>query len=754
MKKKFRKKALAAVIAAACSVNGLVVSNFAGSATNDVYEFELGTLSTADRIYTGQDREENPVEASGDSFVFLQDAGETASVEVTVEETGMYNLTIAAYTPYGNKTHNLLVNGVDQGQISFAENKTGFVEVDLGIFKLSAGTNTVTVKSSWGWTYIDYLKVTDASFPSLDAPKVLSDENATDETKRLMCYLRDVYGSHILSGQQEIYMYGPHDFEYEFNYIQNLTGELPAIRGFDYLNECNILYGSEDGTTDRMIDWAKNKGGIITASWHVTVPKDFANFTLGETKIDWSQATYGVWADDAHTVPATDFDTSQILVEGSKEREYWMACLDKLASSIKRLQDENIPIILRPLHEAEGGGGETGSWFFWGQDGSEVYKQLWRLTYDTLVNDYDLHNIIWEWNSYAYETSADWYPGDDYVDLVAYDKYNCTDWSTGQAVLNHNDSAITSTFYTIVEKYGSKKMVAMAENDSIPTLENLTSEKAGWLYFCPWYDGGSDNINFLSNPVFNTQEDLTTMYQSDYCITLDELPEDLYTSYSLEGFGEDQPATEPTEAETTEPVTTDAPDPTEPTETTAICIEPMGALSINNLPEKLEYDADSLEDIDFTDLTVSLDYYHGLDEHDVIYDNVSPLDYPEIFIVDTSEVKRTVPGTYTVTIKCADDVAAEYWVINNEATFEITITGSSQPTIEIGTPSLIGDADLDGKVGVSDVVKTAKFVSSSSMYPLQDAVAAANADVNYDKAINTLDVSKMIEYTLSRITEF
>ena len=31
-----------------------------------------------------------------------------------------------------------------------------------------------------------------------------------------------------------------------------------------------------------------------------------------------------------------------------------MACLETLAASIKRLQDENIPIILRPLHEAEG----------------------------------------------------------------------------------------------------------------------------------------------------------------------------------------------------------------------------------------------------------------------------------------------------------------------------------------------------------------------------------------------------------------
>jgi mannan endo-1,4-beta-mannosidase len=56
----------------------------------------------------------------------------------------------------------------------------------------------------------------------------------------------------------------------------------------------------------------------------------------------------------------------------------------------------------------------------------------------------------------------------------------------------------------------------------------MQEEKAGWLYFCTWYDGGSDNNNFLSNPTFNTREDTIAMYQSDYCITLDELPKDLY----------------------------------------------------------------------------------------------------------------------------------------------------------------------------------------------------------------------------------
>ncbi|MGN0621177.1 MAG: glycosyl hydrolase [Porcipelethomonas sp.] len=572
MKKKIAGKVCAAALAAVCAFNMPFISSVAGAAESK-YEFEDGTLSGA--VIPDSSSERWRDGASGGKFVFLEKGGETASVNVNVETTGMYTVKIGYSAPYGDKIHNLYVNGVDQGQVSFAETAEGvWSEVNCGSVKLNAGDNVITVKSSWGWTNLDYITIEEASLPEIKATDTsCCDPKATPEANYLMSYLSSVYGSHILSGQQEIYAYGPHDFEYEFNYIKDKTGELPAIRGFDFLNSANILYGNEDGTADRMIDWVNNKNGIVTASWHVTVPKDFTSFVIGQTSVDWSSATY--------KPDETDFDTSKVLENGTKENEYYMLCLEALATQLKKLQDANVPVIFRPLHEAEGSGGEEGSWFWWGKSGSAVYKDLWILTYETLTEKYDLHNIIWEWNSYNYETSANWYPGDEYVDIVAYDKYNCTDWSTGSPVLTHNDSAISSTFYGIMEKYNSKKMVAMAENDSIPTLENLLAEKAGWLYFCPWYDGKEENEKFLTNPVFNVLDDLIEIYQSDYCITLDELPEDLYkTTASKPSEDPTEPATDPTEpSETpTEPSTdpteapTDAPTdeptdaPTDPTE--------------------------------------------------------------------------------------------------------------------------------------------------------------------------------------------
>lgn len=508
MKGKIFRKASSAILAAAIASNCLIAGSMNSAIAADLtFEFEDSACTS----YTN----DILTESSG---LYMQDSG-TITMDVTVDAAGSYDLVFYAYGEGGPKQQNVSLNGTSIGVLSIPKG-SDYAACEMAAVSLKAGKNTITIEKSWGWTHFDKLVIEQTVLPDIVAYDIVcSDPEIIPEAQSLMNYMASVYGEHIISGQQEIYNYGPHDFEYEFDYIENLTGELPAIRAFDYLNEANILYGSVDGTTDRMIDWVENKGGIITASWHITVPKDFTNFELGKTKVDWSQATYAP--------KDTDFDTSQILVEGSKEREYWMACLDKLAESIQKLEDRNIPLIFRPLHEAEGGGGETGSWFFWGQDGSAVYKELWRLTYDTLVKDYGLHNIIWEWNSYNFATSADWYPGDDYVDIIGYDKYSCTDWSTGSPVLYHNDSSYASTFYGIMEKYGSNKMVAMAENDSFSTLENITNDKAGWLYFCTWYDGGTDSygnsVDFLSDPIFNTAEDTKNMYQSEYCITLDEL---------------------------------------------------------------------------------------------------------------------------------------------------------------------------------------------------------------------------------------
>ena len=546
MKTEIFRKTGACLMSAAMALNAAVYSAVTVTAADSPLKFEF-----EDAAITGDVSVVADTGASGGSALKMTDSG-TITLTLSVDEGGPYRLTFYAYGIGTDKQQNLTVNGSSQGAIGIPQG-TDYQAVELTAIPLKAGENTIVIEKSWGWSQFDYLTAEPMSGAKIEAKQVKPcDQLATVETQSLMAYLAENYGKHIISGQQEIYSGGPHGLETEFEYLKDTTGHYPAIRGFDYGNFCCPLYGSDDGSTDRVIDWVKNKGGIATASYHLNVPKDFASYTLG-TRMDWSQSTY--------TAKETDFSPSKAATAGTKENEYYLSTLRTLAAEFNKLEAQGVPVIWRPLHEAEGGGGEDGSWFWWGREGSAAYKKLWIYTYETLTNDLNCHNLIWEWNSYNFGTSKDWYPGDAYVDIIGYDKYSCTDWSTGSARYYHNDSPFSSTFYGIMEKYDSAKMISMAENDCFSTPDKLQEEKAGWLYFCTWYDGGSDNNNFLSNPTFNTKEDTIAMYQSDYCITLDELPANLY--------GRDDVTPPDPSKTTTTTTTTTTTDPNATTTTTA-----------------------------------------------------------------------------------------------------------------------------------------------------------------------------------------
>lgn len=449
---------------------------------------------------------------SGTGFVWMQNSG-TITFTLTVPETGMYAIStryMQELSPDGRLQY-LTVNGVTKGSYMLPYT-TEWSNYDFGFHKLNKGSNTIQVKAGWGFAYFDTFTVDHADLDPLDVQPVLTDHAATPETQLLMNYLTEVYGNHIISGQQEIYGGGNDgDTELEFEWIHDLSGKYPAIRGFDFMNY-NPLYGWEDGTTARMIDWVNTRGGIATASWHINVPRKFDTYQLGDF-VDWKEATY--------KPTETNFNTANAVIPGTKEYQYVMLTIEDLAEQLQILQDNGVPVIFRPYHEAEGNGGLNGegAWFWWASAGADVYKQLWDLLYTELTETYDLHNLIWTYNSYVYSTSPAWYPGDDKVDLVGYDKYNTIynryDGLSGVP----NEDAITSIFYQLVHLTDGKKMVAMTENDTVPSVQNLTEEKSGWLYFCPWYG------EHLMSPAFNDPATLKTLYQSDYVITLDELPD-------------------------------------------------------------------------------------------------------------------------------------------------------------------------------------------------------------------------------------
>ena len=461
--------------------------------------------------------------ASNGGFSYLDQKGTTVSVEVDVPEEGLYDLTICYCEPSDpvKKVQYLNVNGVNQGELCCPHNNK-FEETSAGVVMLKKGKNTIELEAYWGYTYFDYLTVkpADEKIKNLNPTRQLSNPNASESAKRLYNYLCDNYGKHIIAGQQEYC--GSHNYnqwndpdnyikdnEAEFQYILEQTGKTPAIRGIDllaYRSNTNWM----DDAPERAIQWTNEYKGIVTMTWHWNVPTD-------ETC-----SNFAFYVESTGNTPYTTFSVSKALEEGTWENEILMADIAEIAKQLTKLKEADVPVLWRPLHEAEG------AWFWWGAEGAENCKKLYHLLYDQLTNVYGLDNLIWIWTSSAYPTSYDWYPGNDVVDMIGCDKYNAKDGMP-------NLSSISSTFYSLAQLTGGQKMVTMSENDTIPSLENLINDKAGWLYFCPWY------MTYLTSEQNNPVDNLIEIYNSDYCITLDELPD--LKSYPISD--EKQPSTTP-----------------------------------------------------------------------------------------------------------------------------------------------------------------------------------------------------------------
>lgn len=521
------KKFLSLITAAAISAVNLAVAAPCVSAIEGgevLIKAECEDLSGAE-LWTSIYENQLPG-YSGEGFAYV--TSKAITLEVEAPEEGMYQIDVryAQILDKSGRDQTISVNG-KKNMIKFPYTDK-WTDISMGVFRLNKGTNQIEISPQYGYAAYDTITITKAMPNDYSkATSTLTDSNATSETKALMKYLKSVYGNHILSGQQEIYgggMNGDGNMEKEFDWLLENTGKLPAIRGFDMMNY-NPLYGWEDGTTERLIDWVTKKGGIATVCWHINVPIDFKNYTLGD-EVDWKDCTYKNYQSSNGT-----FDTSKAVVEGTKEYEYFMAAVDDLAEQLLLCQEAGVPIIFRPLHEAQGNEGNYGdgtAWFWWGDRGAEVYKELWKLLYTTLTEKYELHNLIWEFNSYNYANSPTWYPGDDYVDIVAYDKYNVENNRDDGLSSGPNVSAISRIFNYLYNLVDGGKMLAISECDTVPTVENMTVEDAGWLYFCPWYG------DYLMSERYQDPEILSEIYNSDYCITLDELPENLYSNSSAE----------------------------------------------------------------------------------------------------------------------------------------------------------------------------------------------------------------------------
>jgi mannan endo-1,4-beta-mannosidase len=400
---------------------------------------------------------------SGSGYVTgFEKAGDSVQFLVTVDHEGFYPLRIRYASPAGDKTNNIDVNGSTAGEKVFTQTEQ-FTDTDFGQVYLDEGENIVEITTYWGYFDVDHIKIGPLQERPAIAPvqAKLVTPNPSVEARALMTYLTSQYGKSILAGQQQ-------SSAAEVNFIYAQTGRLPAVAGF----------GATD-SGDNAIEWAKY-GGLVSLEWHWPDPIGGQEFLTSKTS----------------------FDASQAVKPGTPENKALLKDLDQMAQKLKRFQAASIPIMWRPLHEAEGG------WFWWGAKGPEVAKQLYSIMFERFTQLHGLDNLIWIWTTSDSVYSKDWYPGNDYVDILGIDRY----------VKAGDYSPLMSAYDTVAAMGDSKKLVAYTENGPIPDPRLLRRNKVGWMYFNTWHD------KFLMDGLINSAYHLRMVYNHPYVTTLDKLP--------------------------------------------------------------------------------------------------------------------------------------------------------------------------------------------------------------------------------------
>ena len=308
-------------------------------------------------------------------------------------------------------------------------------------------------------------------------------KNATKEARALLEYLNSVRGKGILTGLHTQTM-----AQEELHYIEEVTGKLPALCGFELLAYSpNINYEScgeaalteveeNKGTLQRAYEWAE-KGGIITFTWH------------------WFSPIGG--EDKAFYAEHTDFDATKVFEEGSLEREAFYHDMDVMADLLKGFQEKRIPILWRPFHEAEG------DWFWWGAQGMDVARRLYREMFHYYTKEKHLDHLIWVWNN----PKAEGYVGDEYCDILT------ADWYPPK----HQHTAMKSQCDALLSVAPSKP-VAIGEIGTVPAISDMEKAGVDWLWFMMW------SKVFVLTEEFNTKEEFRKQFKDAYAITLDKLP--------------------------------------------------------------------------------------------------------------------------------------------------------------------------------------------------------------------------------------
>ncbi|MEO9853070.1 MAG: glycosyl hydrolase [Reichenbachiella sp.] len=263
------------------------------------------------------------------------------------------------------------------------------------------------------------------------------DANATDKTVALYRNLKDIAFTEdqFLFGQEFANSYNTSGLSGNpwQSECEDVVGDHPAVLGSDFFYYLKDN-GAEKSTHLTAVQKAYNdfgEGAIITFDWHMPGPG--GNTNHGGTNTSFA---YDVVHNTSNGYYNNDSDGDANKIHGKTPRDWFYDRLKEVRDIINddlwQYKDgswHHIPIVFRLFHEM------NGSWFWWGKDDLSAadYISLYQMTAGFLKSE--CSTVLFCWSPDMFYTKASWgrskgmdyYPGDDYVDILGLDAYNIGD---------------------------------------------------------------------------------------------------------------------------------------------------------------------------------------------------------------------------------------------------------------------------------------------------------------------------------------
>jgi len=303
------------------------------------------------------------------------------------------------------------------------------------------------------------------------------DPSATAEAKKLLCYIYGIYGSKVLSGQQETSWSNPQN---DIDYYVTTVNKHPTILGGDYLYQDGGKPGSN--TTKRAIAYW-NAGGLTMMRYHMGAPPNADTY-------------------DNSKLSVAAFDN--LYTEGTSENSSLKSKLDYMAGELKVLQDARVPVLLVPYHEVD-----KYPWFWWSKGTGPQFVKLWKYTVDYITKTKGVHNVLWVMG-YGHDGALpDYWPGKDYADLGGIDQY---DQGTQPFAEHYKGTKAV---------VGSTMPIPLHETGTIPQPSAMFPTNAPWVLWNVWATYQNTNAEGYT---WNTPASIMSAYADSHTVTRETLP--------------------------------------------------------------------------------------------------------------------------------------------------------------------------------------------------------------------------------------